>query len=318
MYIRFGYVAMALDILEGSPNKTVTVTNLLKVPDEVSRLNRLRRLTKTNLDNQLRVLKYNKANKIDVFRFTSKLIPLATHPLTANWDYLCEFSQELKEIGQYVKENRMRVSAHPDHFVLLNSPKPDVVSASVKDLRYHSDLFDAMTLNEEAKLVLHVGGLYHEKERAMDRFKENFALLPSSIKNRLILENDDRSFGAADVLALCKELDIPMVLDVHHHACCNAGDDIRDLLPGIFATWGSSRPKLHFSSPKDSKNFRAHADYINSSDLVNFLHIAKECVNSDFDIMLEAKQKDKALHALIKELKTVFDITVVEQAAIKY
>ncbi len=318
MRIRFGYVAMALDIIEGSPNKTVTVANLLKVPQEADRLNRLRRLVKKNLENQLRVLKYNKAHEIEVFRVTSKLIPLATHPATAGWDYLSEFHNELDEIGGYAKDNNMRLSAHPDHFVLLNSPKAEVISASLKDLEYHADLLDAMGLNDSAKLVLHVGGLYKDKEPALVRFKDNFKLLPAKIRNRIIIENDDRSYSAADVLKLCKELNAPMVLDVHHHYCCNNGEPLIDLLPDIFDTWQVMQPKLHFSSPKDAKNFRAHADCVNVDDLLNFLRIAKDCVNRDFDIMLEAKQKDRALHALMQQLKGIQGIKIVGQAAIEY
>lgn len=318
MIVRFGYVAMALEIAEGSPNKTVTVTNLLKIPNEGDRLNRLRRLVRVNLDNQLRVLKYNKGHEIHVFRFTSKLIPLATHEAAGGWDYLQEFRQELLEIGEYVRANNMRVSAHPDHFTLLNSPKDEVIAASVKDLEYHAGLFDAMGLGSEAKLVLHVGGLYKDKEHSIDRFKKNFSLLPAGIKNRLIIENDDKSYTVADVLELCRQLNIPMVLDVHHHDCCSNGESLVELLPAIFATWRDMPPKIHFSSPKDAKNIRAHADYINTPDFVKFLALARECGANDFDVMIEAKQKDRALHALMKDLTDFTDIKAIGQASIEY
>ncbi len=133
MRIRFGYVAMALNIIEGSPNKTVTVTNLLKIAEPADRVNRLRRLARENLANQLRVLKYNAAHDIRVFRFTSKLIPLATHPEAAGWDYSGEFACELKEIGDYVRQHAMTVSAHPDHFTLLNSPERVMSDLTVGD-----------------------------------------------------------------------------------------------------------------------------------------------------------------------------------------
>lgn len=318
MVIRFGYVAIALEIPEGSPNKTVTATNLLKLSDSDDRISRLRRLTRTNIENQLRVLRYNRGHQIHVFRFTSKLVPLATHPISSGWDYFKEFSTELEELGAYIKENNMRVSAHPDHFSLLNSPKDEVIAASLTDLNYHAGLFDTMGLGDEAKLVLHVGGLYKDKEQALERFRRNFQALPDNIKNRIILENDDKSYTAKDVLNLCRELNIPMVLDVHHHECCNDGQDIRELLPGIFATWSDMPPKIHFSSPKDAKNIRAHADYIKAEDFIKFLDIAKEIGNADFDVMIEAKQKDRALHTLMKDLENVPGVKILEQAAIEY
>ena len=318
MIIRFGYVAMALEIQEGSPNKTVTATNLLKLPESEDKIGRLRRLTRTNLENQLRVLRYNRGNQIHVFRITSKLVPLATHPISAGWDFLKEFSAELEEIGAYIKGNNMRISAHPDHFSLLNSPKDEVIAASVADLHYHAGVFDAMGLGAESKLVLHVGGLYKEKEQAVDRFKRNFNALPDNIKGRIILENDDKSYTAADVLRLCRELSIPMVLDVHHHECCNGGQDIGEMLPGIFATWKDMPPKIHLSSPKDGKNVRAHADFVKLEDFTKFLNIAKESCDTDFDVMIEAKQKDRALHALMKELENVPGVKILEQATIEY
>lgn len=319
MRIRFGYVAMALEIPEGSPNKTVTATNILKITEQEDRFNRLRRLVKANLENQLRVLRYNKGYKIDVYRFTSKLVPLATHKAAAGWNYLEEFNDMFKEIGDYVKDNKMRVSAHPDHFSLLNSPKDEIITASVKDLEYHAGLFDGMGLGEEAKLVLHVGGLYREKEQALGRFKKNFALLPKNIKSRLTLENDDKSYSAADVLALSKEIRIPMVLDVHHHDCHSNGESLADLLPEIFLTWNGQAlpPKIHISSPKDEKNRRAHADFVNAAEFVKFLRIAKQCLDNDFDVMIEAKQKDRALQALMKDLSNVAGIKIIEQAAIE-
>lgn len=317
MRIRFGYVAMALNIMEGSPNKTVTVTNLLKIADPADRTNRLRRLTRENLANQLRVLKYNAAHDIHVFRFTSKLIPLATHPEAAGWDYSSEFASELREIGDYVRQHAMRVSAHPDHFTLLNSPDERVIAASIEDLAYHARIFDAMGFGNEAKLVVHVGGAYKDKEKALDRFREQFELLPPTIKGRLIIENDDKSYTARDVLKLCQRVAAPMVLDVHHHYCCNGGEDLAMLWPDIAATWGSDIPKIHMSSPKDGKNIRAHADYIQADEFIAFLQQAKE-LDKDFDVMLEAKQKDLAVHKLMSDLTELGKVQAIDEASIAY
>lgn len=317
MQIRFGYVAMALNIMEGSPNKTVTVTNLLKIAASADRVNRLRRLTRENLANQLRVLKYNAAHDIHVFRFTSKLIPLATHPEAAGWDYTSEFANELKEIGDFVRKHAMRVSAHPDHFTLLNSPDEKVIAASIEDLAYHARVFDAMGFGNEAKLVVHVGGAYKSKEKALERFCDTFQLLPANIKDRLIIENDDKSYTARDVLKLCQRIAAPMVLDVHHHYCCNEGDELARLWPDIAATWQGSTPKVHMSSSKEGPNVRAHADYINADEFMAFVHLAKE-LNKDFDVMLEAKQKDLAVHQLMRDLEAAGEIEVVDEATIAY
>lgn len=181
----------------------------------------------------------------------------------------------------------MRVSSHPDHYTLINSPKAEVLEASLQDLEYHEQIFAAMGL-DEAEMVMHIGGLYGSREPSLQRFKENFQLLPGNIKRRLRLENDDKSFGANDVLGVCRDLGLPMVLDIHHYHCLNDGEQIEDLLPEVFATWGDRVPKVHFSSPRSEQNCRAHADDIDLDSFCAFLFKAKE-LDRDFDVMIEAK-----------------------------
>ncbi|MCX7771821.1 MAG: UV DNA damage repair endonuclease UvsE [Clostridia bacterium] len=297
MRFRLGYVAMTLNLEDCSPSGAVTYTTLSKIPDEKARLYKLRQVTKKNLENTLRILKYNKAMDIRVYRLTSKLVPLATHPSLQDWDYTADFQEEFKEIGRFILENRFRVSAHPDHFTLINATDPKILQDSIRDLDYHVRLFEAMGLEDYSyKLVLHVGGLYKDKEASIERFKENFMKLPDRIRLRIILENDDKSFSAQDVYGICTELGIPMVLDVHHHKCVNHGEALEEVIPLAFETWDKQKllPKVHFSSPKSPKDFRSHADDIDYEEFSLFLRATRKA-NRDFDVMLEAKNKDTAL-----------------------
>lgn len=309
MIVRLGYVAMTMNLENASPSGTVTYANYSKIESEIGRLNKLNRVTEQNLNNTWRILLYNKALKIDVYRLTSKLVPLATHEATLGWEYDKQFSSQFKKIGDYIKENDFRISAHPDHFTLLNTSSNKVLEASIRDLDYHIRVYEAMGLDSRYKLVIHVGGLYNDKVKSIKRFKENFIKLPLRIKERITLENDDKSFSAVDVLEICQELNIPMVFDVHHHKCINNGEKIEDLLPSIFDTWKNEyfSPKIHFSSPKSEKDFRSHADYINSEDFYEFLKAAKK-VDRDFDVMLEAKMKDSALFELSKSLEDIYGL----------
>ncbi|MCX7710037.1 MAG: UV DNA damage repair endonuclease UvsE [Clostridia bacterium] len=316
MKIRLGYVAMTLNLEKCSPSGTVTVANFKKLPDEEARMYRLRKITRENLSNTLRILRYNKALNISVYRFTSKLIPLATHPLIEHWDYREDFKEEFSEIGKFVKENDFRVSAHPDHYTLINSHSDKVLEESIKDLDYHVKIYEAMGLEDyRYKLVLHVGGLYKDKKTSIERFKENFVKLPDRIRKRIILENDDKSYTAADVLEICKELKIPMVIDIHHHRCVNHGESLLSLLPEVFDTWKGEyfKPKIHFSSPKSEKDFRSHADFIDIGEFAGFLEIAG-AIGRDFDVMLEAKSKDSALLQLSNELKNVKGIRSINES----
>ena len=316
MKVRFGFVAIALDILEGSPNKTITVKAAEQIINEQDRLNRFRRILQGNLTTTLRIMRYNAARHIFVYRFTSKTVPLATHSLAANWDYISEFQDQWQEIGAFIKKHNLRVSAHPDHYTLLNSSAPEVLAASIKDLDYHVSLFEAMGLPVQPQLVIHTGGLYKDKKQSIDRFLQEYNNLPPKIKLRIMLENDDKSYSAADVLSICKSAGCPMVLDIHHHFCNNSGEELHLLWPQIIKTWSGLIPKIHLSSPKNDKQIRSHADFINVQDFLPFLQVAKK-FDHDFDVMIEAKQKDLAMFKLVDQLSAIQGITRVDHATIE-
>lgn len=301
MIIRLGYVANALRIPDCTPSGAVTYKNISKIPDYQDRISHITRVARRNLQNTLRILKANSFDGIQVYRLTSKLIPLATHPDFTTWDYRADLSAEFKETGDFIKKLGMRVSLHPDHFTLLNSPDPAVQKASLRDLEYHVAILEAMGLDTTAKLVIHVGGKYDDRTKALKRFKTRFALLPLRIGERLTLENDDRCFTAFEVLRLTQELAIPMVFDLHHHLILNQGESYASLLPGIFATWGGATPKIHVSSPKDAKTPRYHGDFIDAGPVIRLIRDAVT-LGRDFDIMVEAKRKDLALFKLSSDL----------------
>jgi UV DNA damage endonuclease len=319
MRIRLGYVAIALNVKECSPSRTVTVSNLSRIEDPEARIIKLRGIARENLVNTLRILRYNAASDIKVYRMTSKLIPLATHPAAEGWGYAEDLKEEFEAIGRFINDNDMRVSSHPDHFTLLNSPREDVHIASLKDLYYHERVFDAMGLDRTAKMVLHVGGVYESKELSVRRFMENYEKLDESLRSRIILENDDKIYNAADVLHICTACRLPMVLDVHHDRCNRADMDVGEILGSIFDTWEGQGipPKVHLSSPKDESHIRSHADYINMEDFLRFLNKAQK-IGRDFDIMIEAKQKDLALIRLMEDARSIDGIEVINGGEIRY
>lgn len=317
MRIRFGYVAIALDVPAGSPNKTVTVKTLEKIADPAGRISRLRRVAAENLQTTVRILRYNAAKQIHVYRLTSKTVPLATHSSTAGWDYLGEFREEWRQIGEYMREHGMRISAHPDHYTLLNSPQPEVLAASLRDLDYHVSLLEAMGFPPGPQLVLHVGGNYGCKEESTARFIRQFRQLPERVKCRVMLENDDKVYAAADVLAICGQIGQPMVLDIHHHACVNQGEELGALWAAVVKTWRADIPKIHVSSPKNKKDVRSHADFVRVEDFLPFLQAART-LGRDFDVMVEAKQKDRAMFQLVRELTEVPGISRVGPAELEY
>lgn len=315
MLVRFGYVAIAFGIKDGSPNKTVTIKKLSKLEQAEAKLDLLRKVLRQNLETTRRILLYNRAHQIRLYRLSSKLVPLATHPATTGWDYISEFSQEFAELGKLAREINCRLTAHPDHFTILNSPQPEILATSLRTLDYHDALFRALGYLPEPQFVLHAGGVYKNKKQSLDRFCRQFSALPTRIKQRIMIENDDKAYSANDVLALCKKVGAPMLLDVHHHYCLNHAEKLSKLWPDIVSTWGGFLPKIHISSPKSEKDPRSHADIINVQNLLPFLKAASK-LDRDFDVMVEAKGKDRALFALMDELERIPGIKRVEEAAI--
>ena len=91
---------------------------------------------------------------------------------------------------------------HPGQYTILNSPHPQVVHNAVADLKYHAEFLDALAAGPESKIILHLGGIYGDKKRAIRSFKENYLRLPEKIKRRLALENDDSNYNLEEVLII--------------------------------------------------------------------------------------------------------------------
>ena len=302
MRVRLGYVAIALRLPNVTSSSNVTYTYYQKLTTDEAKINKLKQVSHSNLIDLKKILEYNIKNNIHFYRITSALIPLATHP-DVNWDYRSIFNDDFKLIGGIIKNSNMRVDTHPDQFNVINSVDDKIVENTKRNLWFHANLFKDIEY-PLGKMVLHVGSAAGGKKAALKRFENNFKSYPEEIRSKLILENDDKTFTAKEVLQLCENLGIPMVLDVHHNICNNDGDSVMELLPHIFNTWKEEvlPPKLHFSSPKDGPNDRKHADFIDGQHFVEFIENCK-LFNKNIDIMIEAKKKDLALYDLVFSIK---------------
>jgi len=310
MRVRLGYVAIS-NVLEKkiTSSSTVTFANYNKILSEEKKLEKLQVVGLSNLKALEEILRYNIKNNIHFYRITSALMPLVTHPDVGYWGHRELFKKDFEYIGKLIKDADMRVDTHPDEFNVINSNNPKVVENTLINLARQEEWFEDMAY-KEGKMVLHVGGATGGKEAALERFASNFNKFPKKIKERLILENDDKTYTAKETLDLCKSLNIPMVLDIHHHNCNNNGENIEDMLEDILNTWRNETlpPKMHFSSPKndnlEGRVDRKHADFINPYDFIFFIEILKK-FHKDVDIMLECKEKDVALFKLVDDIKEI-------------
>jgi len=309
MNIRLGYVSIS-KILDITPSKTITYTEFKKHND----LNIINNLIIENLTNLEKVIDYNIKNNIHFYRLTSKLIPLSTIK-ELNFDYINPYIKLYKRIGNKIKKHNIRVDTHPDQFCILNSTKKEIVENSIEILKYHYKILDALGI-ENKIIILHIGSSVLGKTNSIKRFINNFNKLPKYLQQSIAIENDDKVYNIEDCLYLCKKLNIPMILDYHHHICNNNNINIDNYLEEIFNTWNSI-PKIHFSSPKNNtkKDFRSHHDYINTDDFIFFLEKIKP-LNRNIDIMLECKSKDEALFRLVAQLK-YHNYTFIDESTIK-
>lgn len=300
MIIRLGYACLSKTI-DITTSRTISYTNYLKLNEE-EKYKKLDELIRSNLNSLESLIDYNIKNNIHFFRLSSGLIPLATLK-DVEFDYINPYKDIYKKIGLKIKENNIRVDFHPDQFTVLNSTKKEIVDNSIYSLNYHYSILKSLDI-ENLIILLHVGSSVLGKENSIKRFINSFNRLPDYLKKCIAIENDDKTYNILDVLELCKKINVPMILDYHHYIC-NKGDiNINDYYEEIFSTWKKLKPKIHFSSPKNKtkKEIRHHHNYINSDDFISFIESIKH-LNTDIDIMIEAKGKDEAVFKLVRELK---------------
>ncbi|MFZ5353231.1 MAG: UV DNA damage repair endonuclease UvsE [Bacillota bacterium] len=286
-YDMLGFACICKSLTENGCFKSTTVKYISKLSRE-EQLKKLRAIAVDNLYNTYKILEWCKTNNIFMYRMSSDLIPLATYFKEWEWWNDPDILKQCSNIKAAAHDNSIRLSMHPDQFCVLNSHKQEVVASSVEILEYHNRLSN---LTGNKLLVLHAGSSADGKRKASERFIHNFLKLDEDIRSKLALENDDKIYNAADILSICEKLGIPMVLDLHHHRCNNNGEDLYSLRTRIIKTWNGNRPKLHLSTGKEFRTDRRHADFISEEDY----KLALDFAGSDFDIMLECKEKDIAL-----------------------
>lgn len=275
-------------------------------------------MTKLNLLHTKRILHYNIAHGVKLYRLSSSLVPLATHP-EIMWDFITPFEKEWKRLGQLLQKYKILPSFHPNQFTLFTSPNDEITNNAIINMEYHYRMLEALDALDTGIINIHIGGAYGDKKEALERFHENLQRLPSHIKKVMTLENDDKTYNVAETLEVCEKENIPMVLDYHHHVANHGDVNLSLYLQRIFLTWENKArpPKVHISSPKSETGFRSHADFVDPDFILPFLKLAK-ALDKDFDIMIEAKQKNLAMHRLIEDLSKIRGIKRIAPAILEW
>lgn len=240
------------------------------------------------------ILDYNHTHDITLFRLSSDLIPFGSSQVNmVEWRTM--FQSQFQMLGEKAKRYGIRLSMHPGQYTILNTPDEEVLCRSIADLRYHCDILNLMKMDNSCKLILHIGGVYGDKVAAMQRFQLSFHQLDDDIRQRLIIENDDRYYTLKDVLSLSETLHIPVIFDNLHHELLPSFSDqtLLETLLLVKQTWKQQdgRMKIHYSQQEPGKRKGAHASHLNGA---LFLDFCRKVNTLDLDIMLEIKSKNLA------------------------
>jgi len=282
--------------------RTITAKRLAGLP-RVEQLARINAICHENAATLVEAVHTVRRLRIGAYRIPSPLLARYTHPEVGyTLDDLPEggmIRQHLAAVRLQSRAHGIRLSLHPDQFVVLSSPRRQVVESSLRELEYHgllAELVGADVIN------LHGGGAYGDKQAALARLHKNFARLSERVRQRLTLENDDRTYTVADLQPVCRELGIPLVYDVHHHRCNPDGLSETAATEAALATWQAvgREPHFHLSSPRAGWQLddrRPHADYIEPDDFPDCWKVL------DCTIDVEAKAKEKAVLQLQADLR---------------
>ena len=273
-----------------------TATAIKRLPRRKAR-KKLAGLCAENAAALMSALQFCAGNGIGCFRVNSQILPLKTHP-EVGYDMQelpggRQIVEQFQACGKFAKSAGLRTTFHPDQFVVLNSPKPDVVTQSIQEIEYQTEV--AQWIGAD----VHAGGAYGDKAAALERFGKSLGRLSKAARQRLTVENDDKTYTPADLLPLCKAEGVPLVYDVHHHRCNPDGMSVEQATRKALATW-DREPLFHISSPIggwDGPTPGRHHDFIEVKDFPESWRRTKITVE------VEAKAKEVAVKKLLTELK---------------
>jgi UV DNA damage endonuclease len=223
-------------------------------------------------------------------------------------------------LGETARANNVRLSFHPDQFVVLASDRDEVVNKSIEEFEYHADMVRWMGFGkqfQDFKTNVHISG-----RRGPQGIREVYGRLSPEARNTLTLENEEYTHGLTDCLSL-SDL-VPTVMDIHHnwiregtYIDCND-----DLAKKVIDSWRGIRPTLHYSVSREDvltqhprhilpdhgalitegynkQKLRAHSDFY-WNDAVNDWALT---FLDNFDMMCESKAKNLASYQLYERAK---------------
>lgn len=299
---RLGYCCINLSLKH---EKVSTNRGMTKKTFSEKGIDYVSSLTIQNVQDLKKILKWNEENGIRMYRMSSDMFPWCSEYEIPDLKEFEDIAWALKQCGDLAKSSDQRLTFHPSPYAVLASENKDVVRKAIKEISQHAEIMDLMNLDKSRfyPINIHVNTSKPDKRESLDRFCQNFTLLPESAKSRLVVEIDDKKsqYNCLDLFeGIYQKIGVPITFDYLHNKCNPHPDyDGKAALELCLSTWKNEgcSPITHFSDSKKiyedntSKNV-AHSDWIWSKI---------ETYGLDFDIEFEVKSKDLALLKYIHE-----------------
>ena len=294
---KLGYCCINISLNEGKKKKDQITVNrgMIKKTFETKGLGYVSELVIQNIDDLKKIIDWNIQNDIFVYRMSSDMFPCIGFYKLEDLPDFDLISSKLLSIGQFAKDNKIRLSFHPTHFCIPASENPVVVKNAIDELDKHAQIMDLMGLDQSHyyPINIHVNTTKPTREEAADRFCQQFFNLSESCQKRLVVENDDgpNQYSTKILYDLIySKIKIPITHDFHHHNYGPQDISQEEALKLACSTWGDITPMTHMSSPRTLEDISskqiAHADYI-YEEIKTF--------GLDFDTEIEAKAKELAV-----------------------
>jgi UV DNA damage repair endonuclease len=283
-------------------------------------------VAKTNILNTHALVKKVAAlpEPLRMLRITSDMFSFYTHDDYKDFWHQPDIQSSLERwmapIGETARQNNVRLSFHPDQFVVLASDRPEVVNKSIEEFEYHADMARFMGYGktfQDMKINVHISG-----RKGPQGIRDVYSRLSPEARNTLTLENEEYTHGLSDCLSL-SDL-VPTVMDIHHN-WIREGNYIAhndDLVKQVIDSWRGVRPTLHYSVSREDilighdinqlpdqealikagyskQKLRAHSDYY-WNEAVNDWALT---FLDNFDMMCESKAKNLASFKLYERYK---------------
>lgn len=237
------------------------------------------------------------------FRVSSSLLPLFDElPNELHSSELVK--NNLIKIGNFVKQYNMRLTTHPDQFVVLSSDSDDVINKSINILNHHAWVFDTMGLDQSPYYAINIHG---GKKGNIKKLINSVNKLNDNLKSRLTLENDEIAYNVNDLYSVYENCGIPICFDSHHYTFNDGGLDLEKSFDKAISTWKNVKPLTHLSNTSPefvNGNFmerRKHSDYVHYIP-----DIQKEYNNAGLiDIDFEFKMKNIAIKKAVNEFELI-------------